>query len=68
MAVRKLKPTSPGQRHKIASTFEEITVSTPEKSLVKGFGSKGGRNHSGKMTIRNVGGGHKRSCNQSGNI
>ena len=60
MAVRKFNPTTPGQRHKVASTFEEVTVGVPEKSLVKGHNRKGGRNHSGKMTIRNVGGGHKR--------
>lgn len=60
MAVRKLKPTTPGQRHKIVSTFEEITASSPEKSLVVGKTNNGGRNHSGKMTIRNVGGGHKK--------
>ena len=60
MAVRKFNPTTPGQRHKVASTFEEVTAGVPEKSLVKGHNRKGGRNHSGKMTIRNVGGGHKR--------
>ena len=60
MAVRKFNPTTPGQRHKVASTFEEVTASAPEKSLVKGHNRKGGRNHTGKMTIRNVGGGHKR--------
>jgi len=60
MAVRKFNPTTPGQRHKVASTFEEVTAGAPEKSLVKGHNRKGGRNHTGKMTIRNVGGGHKR--------
>jgi large subunit ribosomal protein L2 len=60
MAVRKFNPTTPGQRHKVASTFEEVTAGAPEKSLVKGQSRKGGRNHTGKMTIRNVGGGHKR--------
>lgn len=61
MAVKKLKPSTPGQRHKIASTFEEITKSTPEKSLLRGSGGKsGGRNNSGKMTMRYLGGGHKR--------
>ena len=60
MAVKKLKPTTPGQRHKVASSFEDITTSTPEKSLLKGKGRKGGRNNTGKMTMRNIGGGHKR--------
>ncbi len=61
MPVRKLKPTTPGQRHKIIGTFESITSTVPEKSLVTGLNKKsGGRNHDGKMTIRNVGGGHKR--------
>ena len=60
MAVRKLKPTTPGQRHKVASTFEEITASKPEKSLVKGLKKSGGRNNTGKMTMRYIGGGHKR--------
>jgi len=59
MAVRKLKPITPGQRHKIISTFDEITTSTPEKSLVKGGGKSGGRNNQGRMTMRYIGGGHK---------
>ncbi|MBD8387845.1 50S ribosomal protein L2 [Dysgonomonas sp. BGC7] len=60
MAVRKLKPTTPGQRHKIIGTFEEITASVPEKSLVVGKSASGGRNNTGKMTMRYLGGGHKR--------
>ena len=60
MAVRKFKPTTPGQRHKIIGTFEEITASVPEKSLVIGKLSTGGRNNQGKMTARYIGGGHKR--------
>jgi large subunit ribosomal protein L2 len=60
MAIRKLKPMTPGQRHKILSTFEEVTTSTPEKSLSKGTSKSGGRNNTGKMTMRYVGGGHKR--------
>ena len=59
-AVRKFKPTTPGQRHKIIGTFEEITASVPEKSLVYGKRSTGGRNNVGKMTMRYMGGGHKR--------
>ena len=60
MGVKKLKPTTPGQRFRIAPTFEEITASKPEKSLLAPLKKSGGRNHSGKMTIRNIGGGHKR--------
>ncbi len=61
MAVRKLKPTTPGQRHKIIGAFDTITSSTPEKSLVTGANHKsGGRNNKGRMTVRNIGGGHKR--------
>ena len=60
MAVRKLKPTTPGQRHKIILTFDSITTSSPEKSLLKKYKKTGGRNVRGKMTIKHVGGGHKR--------
>jgi len=59
MAVRKLRPTTPGQRHKVIGTFDTVTANAPEKSLVRGGKKSGGRNHDGKMTIRNVGGGHK---------
>ena len=60
MAVRKLKPTTPGQRHKIIGAFDSITSSVPEKSLLKPLKKSGGRNNTGKMTMRYVGGGHKR--------
>lgn len=60
MAVRKLNPVTPGQRHKIAGSFETITASTPEKSLLKPMRSTGGRNSQGRMTMRYIGGGHKR--------
>ncbi len=60
MAIRKLKPTSPGQRHKIIGTFDNITTNVPEKSLVVGKGASGGRNSQGKMTVQYLGGGHKR--------
>ncbi|WP_462317522.1 50S ribosomal protein L2 [Marinilabilia sp.] len=60
MAVRKLKPTTPGQRHKIIGAFDTITSSVPEKSLLRPLKKSGGRNHSGKMTMRYIGGGHKR--------
>ncbi len=60
MALRKIKPITPGQRHKIVGTFEEITTDKPEKSLLMPLKKSGGRNNSGRMTIRYVGGGHKR--------
>ena len=60
MAIRKLKPTTPGQRHKIIGSFENITASEPEKSLVVGKRSTGGRNNQGKMTMGYLGSGHKR--------
>ncbi len=60
MAVRKLKPTTPGQRHKVIGAFDTITSSTPEKSLLEPIKKSGGRNNTGKMTMRNMGGGHKR--------
>ena len=59
MSVRKLKPSTPGQRHKIIGAFDTITASAPEKSLVFGKRKTGGRNHVGKMTMRYIGGGHK---------
>ena len=49
MGIRKLKPTTPGQRHKVIGAFDKITASTPEKSLVVGKKSTGGRNNTGKM-------------------
>ncbi len=60
MGIRKLKPTTPGQRHKVIGTFETITASVPEKSLVVGKKRSGGRNNTGKMTMRYIGGGHKK--------
>jgi len=60
MAVRKLKPVTPGQRGKIANTFENITKSEPEKSLLRPMKKSGGRNNTGKMTMRYIGGGHKK--------
>lgn len=59
MAVRKLKPVTPGQRHKIIGAFDTITKATPEKSLLAPMKKSGGRNNQGRMTIRYVGGGHK---------
>ena len=60
MGVRKFNPITPGQRHKVLSDFDLITESSPEKSLVKGKSKSGGRNNSGRMTMRYLGGGHKR--------
>jgi large subunit ribosomal protein L2 len=61
MAVRKLRPTTPGQRFRIAPVFKGvITSGTPEKSLLKPAKNSGGRNNTGKMTMRYMGGGHKR--------
>src|ERR1035438_9185379 len=59
MALKKFKPTTPGQRFKIISAFDEITSSTPEKSLLEPNRRTGGRNNEGKMTMRYMGGGHK---------
>jgi large subunit ribosomal protein L2 len=60
MPVRKYKPTSPGRRWMSVSTFDEITKSEPEKSLVEPVTKKGGRNVHGRITTRHRGGGHKR--------
>jgi large subunit ribosomal protein L2 len=59
MAVRKLKPVTPGQRHKIISAFDGITKATPEKSLLRPLRKSGGRNVNGRRTMRYIGGGHK---------
>jgi large subunit ribosomal protein L2 len=60
MGIRKFNPITPGTRFKSANTFEELTASSPEKSLTVSLMKSGGRNNTGKMTIRYVGGGHKR--------
>ena len=60
MAIRKYKPTTPGRRGSSVSDFSEITRSTPEKSLLKPLPKTGGRNASGRITTRHIGGGHKR--------
>jgi large subunit ribosomal protein L2 len=60
MAVRKIKPTTPGQRGKIAGSFDDITKKEPEKSLLVSLKKSGGRNNVGKMTMRYIGGGHKK--------
>jgi len=60
MAVRKIKPVTPGQRHKIISAFDEVTSAVPEKSLLRPLSKSGGRNVNGKRTMRYIGGGHKK--------
>lgn len=60
MAIRKYKPTSAGRRGGSVAGFEEITRSTPEKSLTKGRSKRAGRNVYGRITTRHQGGGHKR--------
>lgn len=59
MGIKKYKPTSPGRRQMTVSTFEEITTSTPEKSLLVSKSKTAGRNNQGKITVRHHGGGHK---------
>jgi len=60
MGIKKLKPTTPGSRFRSNSTFEEITKTTPEKSLTGVIKKSGGRNNLGHITTRFIGGGHKR--------
>ena len=60
MAVKKSKPNTPGQRQRSVSSFDEITKSEPEKSLLAPLKKKGGRNGHGRTTVRHQGGGHKR--------
>lgn len=60
MAIKKFKPTSPGRRSMTGFTFEEITKTEPEKSLLAPLSGTGGRNNQGRKTSRHRGGGHKR--------
>lgn len=60
MATRKLKPNTPGTRHRIAPVFSDVTTDKPERSLIVSIKNKGGRNNRGRMTVRHQGGGHKR--------
>ena len=60
MSVKKLKPISNAQRFRVVNDFDMVTVSKPEKTLVSPNKKSGGRNNKGRMTIRHVGGGHKR--------
>lgn len=59
MGLKKFNPITPGTRFKVADTFSDVTTSTPEKSLLVSNKKSGGRNHSGKMTMRYIGGGNK---------
>ena len=61
MGIRKYKPTTPGRRGSSVADFVEVTRSTPEKSLVRPLSKSGGRNASGRITTRHIGGGHKRA-------
>lgn len=64
MAVKKYKPTSPGRRFQTHLSFDEITSRTPEKSLTEGKTKTGGRNSTGRVTSRFIGGGHKQRYRQ----
>ena len=61
MAIKVYKPTSPGRRGMSVSTFEEITRTKPEKSLLRPLRKRAGRNNQGRITVRHQGGGHKRT-------
>lgn len=60
MPVVKLRPNTPGTRFRIQNSYAEITTNQPEKSLLLPVKRTGGRNNQGKMTMRYIGGGHKR--------
>ncbi|MCL5677437.1 MAG: 50S ribosomal protein L2, partial [Firmicutes bacterium] len=60
MGIKKFKPTSPGRRQMTVPTFEEVTKTKPEKSLVERLKKNAGRNSYGRITTRHQGGGHKR--------
>jgi large subunit ribosomal protein L2 len=64
MALKTFRPKTPGTRHAAISTFEEITHSVPEKSLLVSLNKVGGRNNFGRLTARHKGGGHKRLYRQ----
>ena len=60
MSVKKLKPISNAQRFRVVNNFDMITASKPEKTLISPVKRSGGRNNNGRITVRHVGGGHKR--------
>ncbi len=61
MAVKRFKPVTPGTRFRVGADYSDVTTNVPEKSLVVKISKTGGRNNSGKMTMRYLGGGHKKS-------
>ena len=61
MAVRRFKPVTPGTRFRVGGDYSDVTTNVPEKSLITSIKKSGGRNNSGKMTMRYLGGGHKKS-------
>lgn len=60
MAIKKYKPVTPGLRHLVTSAYDDVTKTTPEKALTVTIKKTGGRNNSGYITCRHIGGGHKR--------
>ena len=60
MSLKSFKPTTPSNRYKVLPAFDEITKSTPEKSLLQPLRKSGGRNNNGRITTRHIGGGHKK--------
>src|SRR6187549_2709155 len=60
MALRKFRPITPGTRFRVGNSYAEVTTNKPEKSLIEPMKRSGGRNADGKMTMRQMGGGHKR--------
>lgn len=59
MSLKKTRPLTPSQRYQLTDSFEDVTASKPEKSLLRPIKNSGGRNNTGKMTMRYIGGGHK---------
>ncbi|MGK0314259.1 MAG: large subunit ribosomal protein L2 [Saprospiraceae bacterium] len=60
MPIKKYNPITPGTRTRVGNAYSEVTTQKPEKSLTSGKSKSGGRNHDGKMTMRHIGGGHKK--------
>ncbi|NNF36901.1 MAG: 50S ribosomal protein L2 [Saprospiraceae bacterium] len=60
MPLKKYNPVTPGTRFRLGNDYSAVTTDRPEKSLTKGKSKSGGRNHDGKMTMRHIGGGHKK--------
>ena len=61
MAVKRFKPVTPGTRFRVGADYSDVTTNVPEKSLVVSIKKSGGRNNTGKMTMRYIGGGHKKA-------